>query len=51
MLSFEQKKKRLLTIAVIAVSVTGILYFGYKAIRDNSASGQGNPFEYDIEDF
>ena len=51
MFSFKQKKKRLLTIAVIAVSVTGILYFGYKAIRDNSARGQGNPFEYDIEDF
>jgi len=51
MFSFKQKKERLLTVAVIAVSVTGILYFGYKAIRDNSARGQGNPFEYDIEDF
>ena len=51
MFSFKQKKKRLLTIAVIAISVAGILYFGSKAIRDNSARSQGNPFEYDIEDF
>ncbi len=51
MFSFKQKKERLVTVAVIAVSVTGILYFGYKAIRDYSARGQGNPFEYDIEDF
>jgi len=51
MFSFKAKKERLLTIAVIAVSVAGILYFGYKAIRDNSTQTQGNPFKYDIEDF
>jgi hypothetical protein len=51
MFSFKKKKERLLTVAVIAVSVAGILYFGYKAIRDYSARSQGNPFEYNIEDF
>jgi ligand-binding sensor domain-containing protein len=51
MFSFKKKKERLLTVAVIAVSMAGILYFGYKAIRDYSARSQGNPFEYDIEAF
>jgi ligand-binding sensor domain-containing protein len=51
MFSLKKKKDRLLTVAVIAVSVAGILYFGYKAIRDYSARSQGNPFEYDIEAF
>ncbi|UCE22099.1 MAG: hypothetical protein JSV46_07780, partial [Candidatus Aminicenantes bacterium] len=51
MFSFKVKKERLLTIAVIVISVAGILYFGYRAIRDNSARNQENPFEYDIERF
>ncbi len=51
MLSFKVKKERLLTVAVIVISVAGILYFGYRAIRDNAARNQENPFEYDIERF
>ena len=51
MLSFKVKKERLLTVAVIVISVAGILYFGYRAIRDNSARNQENPFEYDVERF
>jgi hypothetical protein len=45
------KKERWLTVAVIVISVAGILYFGYNAIRNNSALNQENPFEYDIERF
>jgi len=48
---FNANKERVLTFAVIVISVTGILYFGYRAIRDNSIRNQGNPFEYDIESF
>jgi len=51
MLSFKVKKERLLTVAVIVISVAGILYFGYRAIRDNAVRNQENPFEYDIERF
>jgi hypothetical protein len=48
---FKEKKERILTIAVITVSVAGILYFGYRAIRANSIRNQENPFEYDIESY
>lgn len=51
MLSFKVKKKGSLTIAVIVISVVGILYFGYMAIRANSLRNQENPFEYDIESY
>ncbi len=42
---------RLLTAAIIVTSLSGILYFGYRTVRDQSGPGQGNPYEYDIEDF
>jgi hypothetical protein len=48
---FGLKKERILTVVVIAVSLTGILYFGYMAIRDNTEASSENPFEYDIENF
>lgn len=51
MRSFKVKKHRLIPVAVIVISVAGILYFGYRAIRDNSIRNQENPFEYDIESF
>ena len=49
--SFKEKKERILTIAIIIVSVAGILYFGLRAIRANSMQNQENAFEYDIESF
>lgn len=51
MLSFKKKKDRLATWVIITVSVAGILYFGYQAISENSKRNQGNPFEYNIENF
>jgi hypothetical protein len=45
------KKDRLLTGIVVAVSVAGILYFGVRAITENSRRAQDNPFAYDIESF
>ena len=45
------KKGKLLTGAILAVSITGILYFGYRAIRDNMESVRSNPFAYDIKEF
>lgn len=51
MLSFKVKKERLLTGAVICISVAGIFYFGTKAVLDNSTRDQANPFQYDIESF
>jgi hypothetical protein len=45
------KKGRLLTAAVIVLSVAGILYFGYRAIRLNIQRTSLNPFEYDIEEY
>lgn len=49
MASFKTKKDRIWTGAVIIISMTGILFFGYKAIRENSLRNQKNPFEYNIE--
>lgn len=40
-----------MTAAVIVVAVAGILYFGFRAIRDDSRRASVNPFEYDIEQF
>jgi len=51
MKSFNVKKEGLLSVAVIIISVVGILYFGYMAIRANSLRNQENPFEYDIESY
>lgn len=41
----------MVTAAVIVLAVAGILYFGFRAIWDNSRRTSVNPFEYDIEDF
>ncbi|MFC1560897.1 hypothetical protein ACFL4V_00300 [Candidatus Latescibacterota bacterium] len=45
------KNDALVTRAIIAVSVIGILYFGYRAVSENPRENQKNPFEYTIEDF
>jgi hypothetical protein len=47
----KAKKERMVTAAVIVMAVAGILYFGFRAVRDNSRRTTVNPFEYDIEDF
>jgi len=51
MFSLKGKNDRLLTGIIIAVSVTGILYFGFQAILENSKKNQENPFEYNIDNF
>jgi len=45
------KNNRLLTGIIIIVSVAGILYFGIRAISENSKKDGENPFEYNIESF
>jgi hypothetical protein len=47
----QGSKNRLLTWAVVVVSLSGILYFGYQAISDNTRNSKENPFAYDIEEF
>ena len=51
MAAFKIKKDRIWTGVVIIISVAGILFFGFKAIRENSLRNQKNPFEYNIERF
>ncbi|MGD2090444.1 MAG: NHL repeat-containing protein, partial [Candidatus Aminicenantes bacterium] len=40
-----------ITIIIIIISVAGILYFGIRAISENSKKEGENPFEYNIEKF
>jgi len=45
------KADRLITAAVIFVSLAGIIYFGLRAVSDGSRSSGENPFAYDIDQF
>jgi hypothetical protein len=45
------KKDKILTGTILAVSLAGILFFGYRAIRDDAKEGQLNPFAYDIQSY
>ena len=45
------KNDRLLLWVIICISVMGNIYFGYRAISENTNSIQENPFEYSIESF
>lgn len=45
------KKEKILVSLILAVSVAGIIFFGYRAIRDNGREGQANPFAYDIKQY
>ena len=45
------ENNRLLLWVIIGISVIGNIYFGYRAISEDSKSTQGNPFEYNIESF
>jgi len=51
MTALKIKKDRIWSGVIIVLSVAGILFFGYKAIHENSKRNQDNPFEYDIERF
>lgn len=51
MLPIEGKNDRLLTGLIIILSVAGILYFGYRAVSENSKKNQENPFEYNIDHY
>ncbi len=51
MAAFKIKKDRIWSGVIIVLSMAGILFFGYKAIQENSKRNQDNPFEYDIERF
>ena len=48
---FKVKKDKIATGAILTVAVAGILYFGYRAVRDNAKSEQQNPFAYDIKNY
>lgn len=45
------KNDRLLTAFIIFLAVGGIVYFGTRAILENSKTEGENPFEYNIENF
>lgn len=47
----KPKKERLLTAIIISLSVVGILYFGGRAVYENTRRNQQNPFKYDVESF
>ncbi len=47
----SSKQNQILTGIIILVSLAGILFFGYRAVRENSLRKQKNPFEYDIDRF
>ena len=45
----DRTKRKVLTSLIIVAALAGILFFGYRAVRDGSGRSQGNPFEYDID--
>ena len=52
MATFQDQIARYLTVAIIVLSLSGIIYFGYQAVSENIPSkGTKNPFEYDIESY
>ncbi|MFC1538511.1 hypothetical protein ACFL6H_03730 [Candidatus Latescibacterota bacterium] len=44
-------KSRILIWMIIVVSVIGNIYFGYRAISENTRTVSENPFEYNIESY
>ncbi|MHB9031118.1 MAG: NHL repeat-containing protein [Candidatus Latescibacterota bacterium] len=46
-----KKNGRLLIGAIIGVSVIGNLYFGWRAVSENTRKTRENPFEYTIENY
>ncbi|MFC1607702.1 hypothetical protein ACFL47_06980 [Candidatus Latescibacterota bacterium] len=47
----HKKNDRLLLWLIIGISLAGNLYFGYRAISDNTRSSAENPFEYSVDSF
>ena len=47
----QGKGDRLLTGTIIFVSILGILFFGYLAVKDNTRKPTDNPFEYSVKPF
>jgi hypothetical protein len=47
----NRKKDRLLTGMILTISIAGVLFFGYRAVRDNGANDRQNPFAYDIQNY
>jgi hypothetical protein len=47
----NQNNNKTLLIIILIVSLAGILYFGYRAVEENSRTSVENPFEYDLEAF
>ena len=45
------KKDKISIGVILAISIAGILYFGYRAIRDNAIKNQPNPFAYDVKSY
>ena len=45
------KKDKVRTGIILAVSLTGIFYFGYRAVRDKPKYDQENPFAYDVKKY
>jgi len=48
---FNLKKETILTGTILVLSLAGILYFGFMAIRDSGRNNQENPYEYDLKEF
>jgi DNA-binding beta-propeller fold protein YncE len=48
---FNRKKDKILTGVILAISIAGVLYFGYRAVQDNAKKDQPNPFAYDIKSY
>ena len=44
-------KDRLFKPIIICISILGIAYFGYRAVREDLTRQQENPFEYNIDHF
>ncbi|MFC2141118.1 hypothetical protein ACFLQP_02355, partial [Acidobacteriota bacterium] len=47
----RRRQSNFITAIIIIISVAGILYFGIRAISENSKKEVENPFEYNIEKF
>jgi hypothetical protein len=47
----RRRQSNYITAIIIVISVLGILYFGIRAISENSKKEAENPFEYNIEKF
>lgn len=47
----QEKNNRLLTVLIVIVSLSAIIYFGLQAVSENVNRQTDNPFEYNIENY